>query len=260
MEIKEWLLFDKLDAVATVTFNQPQLANSINWDMVGDIEKIQYAIDKDSDIKAVVIKSNGKHFSSGMGLDTLKNTDAQFMLHKIDWMQKIWSRWQEMPIPVIAAIQGACIGGALELALACDIRIAADNARFQLPEVGLGLSPDLGGTTRLTKLVGLGQAKRMLLGNEAVDAQEAYRIGLVEIMVEEKDLAERAMSLAKKMSQMPPISMRWAKKGINLASDSSVSAGLLFEQAQSICCFMTEDIQEGISSLIEKRKPQFKGK
>ena len=144
--------------------------------------------------------------------------------------------------------------------LACDIRVAADNARFRLPEVSLGLAPDMGGTTRLTKLVGIGQAKRLIMANDEINAQEALRIGLVEFVVEGKDLDAKVMELAKRMAGMAPIAMRWAKRGINLASESSTTAGLMFEQAQSICCFMTEDIQEGISAVVSKRKPEFKGR
>ena len=260
MNIKDWLLFEKVDAVAVITFNKPEKMNSLNWEILEDIEKLQKAIEEDTSIKAVVIKGKGKHFSAGLNVETLKATDVQYMLQKLEWIQRVWSRWQELPVPVIAAVHGACIGGALELVLACDIRIAADNAFFRLPEVGFGLSPDMGGTTRLTKLVGPGQAKRIIMGNEEIKAEEALRIGLVEIVVEAKDLEGRAMNLAKKMSEMPPIGMRWAKKGINLANESSVKAGLLFEQAQSICCFMTEDLREGLQAFLEKRKPGFKGK
>jgi len=260
MDNTDRVLFRNEDTVGVVTFNQPNLANSFTWELLGDLEEIQNSIAENSEIRAVVLQGNGKHFSAGMDLTTLQGTDFQFMLRKIDWMQNIMSRWQELNIPVIAAIKGACIGAALEMALACDFRISTYTARFQLPEVGLGLSPDLGGTTRLAKLIGSGQAKRMLLGNEAIDGNEAHRIGLVEIIVNEEDLGLRTMKLAQRMAQMPPIGMRWAKKGVNLAADSSVTAGLLFEQAQSIGCFMTEDIREGINSLIEKRQPQFKGR
>ena len=260
MNIRDWLLFEKIDAVAVISLNNQGKMNSLDWQMLEDIEKIQNAIEEDTSIKAIVIKGKGKHFSAGVNVETLKATDAQYMLRKLEWIQRVWSRWQELPVPVIAAIHGACIGGAVEMVLACDIRIAADNAFFRLPEVGFGLSPDMGGTTRLTKLVGPGQAKRIIMGNEEIRAEEALRIGLVEIVVEPKDLEDRAMNLAKKMSEMPPIGMRWAKKGINLANESSVRAGLLFEQAQSICSFMTEDLQEGLQAFLEKRKPVFKGK
>lgn len=260
MNIRNWLLFEKVDAVAVITLNNPEKMNSLNWQMLEDFEKIQNAIEEDASIKAVVIKGKGKHFSAGVNVETLKATDAQYMLKKLDWIQRVWNRWQELSVPVIAAIHGACIGGAAELVLALDIRIAADNAFFRLPEVGFGLSPDMGGTTRLTKLVGPGQAKRIIMGNEEIKAEEALRIGLVEILVEAEKLEERVMNLAKKMSELPPIGMRFAKKGINLASESSVRAGLLFEQAQSICCFMTEDLQEGLQAFLEKRKPGFQGR
>ena len=260
MDTKDWVLFDRNDSIAVVTLNKPDSLNSITWPLLEDIEKIQNAIEEDPSIRVVVIKGNGKHFSSGVSLETLKSSDAQYMMHKLDWIQRVWSNWQRLPIPVIAAVQGACIGGATEMILACDIRIAADNARFRLPEVSLGISPDMGGTTRLTKLVGLGQAKRMIMASEEINAQEALRIGLVEVVVAAQDLETKVMGMAQKMAGMSPIGMRWAKKGINLASESSVANGLLYEQAQSICCFMTGDIQEGISSIIEKRKPVFKGK
>ena len=260
MNVRDWLLFETVDAVAVITLNNPQKTNTLNWDMLEDLEKIQNAIECDNAVRAVLIKGNGKHFSTGVDVETLKSTDAQYMLRRLGWIQKVWSRWQEIPVPVIGALHGACIGGALELALAFDIRIAADNAFFRLPEVGFGISPDMGGTTRLTKLVGPGQAKRMIMGNEEIRAEEALRIGLVEIVVEAANLEERAMAMAKKMADMPPIGMRWAKKGINLAVESSVDAGLLFEQAQSVCCFMTEDLKEGILAFLEKRKPDFQGK
>lgn len=257
---RDWLLFKKIDAVAVIILNNPKKGNPLSWEMLEDMEKIQTAIEEDPAIKAVIIKGEGKHFSTGVNLDTLKATDAQYILHKLDWIQRVWSRWEEMPIPVIGAIHGACIGGALELVLGLDIRIAADNAFFRLPEVGFGISPDMGGTTRLTKLVGPGQAKRIIMGNEEIKAEEALRIGLIEILVAAKDLEERTMNLAKKMSEMPPIGMRWAKKGIHLASESSLKSGLLFEQAQSACCFMTEDLPEGIRAFMDKRKPVFKGR
>ncbi len=121
----------------------------------------------------------------------------------------------------------------------------------------LGLTADQGGTTRLTKLVGLGQAKRLIIGCDEVDAQEALRIGLVEYMVKPEELDERLMKLAKRISNMPPAAVRFAKKGINLAHENSTMAGLLFEQAQSTYCFGSEDLHEAINAFVEKRKPVY---
>lgn len=260
MEKEKWVLLEKVDAVAIVTLNRAEALNSLTWEFIQQIEQIQNELMRDHSVRVVVLKANGKHFSAGMSLDTLKTSDAQHMMKIIDWFQRVWSNWQTLPVPVVTGIQGACIGGAAEMILACDIRVAADNARFRLPEVSLGLAPDMGGTTRLTKLVGIGQAKRLIMANDEINAQEALRIGLVEFVVEGKDLDAKVMELANRMAGMAPIAMRWAKQGINLASESSTTAGLLFEQAQSICCFMTEDIQEGISAIVSKRKPEFKGR
>lgn len=260
MDLKNKVTFDKIDTIAVITLNQPDKLNTMDWELLEDIVRIQNTIEEDNSIRAVLIKANGKHFCAGMNLEVLKTWDAQFMLEKLEWLQRFNSRWQELTVPVVAAIQGYCIGGGVEMILGYDIKVAADNSRFRLPEVSLGLSPDMGGTTRLTKLIGLGQAKRLIMANDEIDAQEALRIGLVELVVPLEELESRAMDLAVRMSKMPPISMRWAKRGINLANESSVNAGLLFEQAQSICCFMTDDLKEGISAFIEKRKPKFQGK
>ncbi|NLB88791.1 MAG: enoyl-CoA hydratase/isomerase family protein, partial [Syntrophomonadaceae bacterium] len=208
----------------------------------------------------VIINANEDHFSAGVDLKFLRTVNSEFIMDNLDWLQRLYGRWQEMPIPVIAAVHGLCYGSATELILGCDIRIAAKDARISIPEVRFGLSPDMGGTVRLTQLVGMGQAKRLILGCEEVGADEAFAIGLVEIVVEREQLMERAMKLAKRIASMPPAAVRFAKRGINLANESSVMAGLLYEQAQSTYCCGTEDQNEAIDSFFEKRKPVFKNK
>ena len=169
-------------------------------------------------------------------------------------------RFQEFPQPVIAAINGICYGGGLELALSCDLRIAAEGARLALPEVRFGLTADQTGTTRLPKLVGPGQGKRMILLCDEIDAAEAYRIGLVEYLVKPEELGGQTMKLAKRMANLPPSALRFGKIGVNVAAEGNTYAGLMFEQAQSIYCFGTEDKDEAVSAFIEKRKPEFKDK
>ena len=221
---------------------------------------MQEEIEKDTSVRALVIKANGEHFSAGIDLNILKEIDSQFVAENLKWLQRLYGRWQEWPIPVIAAIHGICYGSAVELILGCDIRIAAEDLRISIPEVRFGLSPDMGGTLRLTQLVGLGQAKRLILGCEELDAAEAKEIGLVEIVVPREKLEERATKLAKRIAGMPPMAIRLAKKGINLANESSLAAGLAFEQAQSIYCCGTEDQNEAIDSFFGKRRPNFQGK
>lgn len=254
------LLYTQSEGIGVVTLNRPQAFNTTNMELFSELEECQKLIESDHSLRAVVINANGDHFSAGIDLNMLKLVDSQFILNKLDWLQRLYSRWQEMPIPVIAAIHGICYGSGMELVLGCDIRVASDDARFAIPEVRFGLSPDMGGTVRLTKLVGSGQAKRLIMGCEEIDAPEALRIGLIEVMVLKCQLMERAMNIAGKMASLPPAAVRFAKRGINLADESSVMAGLLFEQAQSTFCCGTEDFTEAVTAFLEKRKPVFYGR
>ncbi len=254
------LLFSREDSVGIVTLNRPEALNTVNPELLEALEEIQQYIEKDKSIRSVVINANGDHFSAGIDLKMLRLASSEYVLENLTWLQKLYSRWQEWPIPVIAAIHGICYGSGVELILGCDIRIAAEDSRLAIPEVRFALSPDMGGTTRLTKLVGSGQAKRLIIGCEEIDAAEALRIGLVEIVVPREKLMERALKLAHKMVSLPPAAINFAKKGINLADESSVAAGLLFEQAQSTFCCGTEDLKEAIDAFMEKRNPQFRGR
>lgn len=254
------LLYTKEDSIAIITLNRPEAFNLVGQDFLRELGQVQDEIEKDKSIRAVIINANGDHFSAGVDLKFLRTVNSEFIMDNLDWLQRLYGRWQEMPIPVIAAVHGLCYGSATELILGCDIRIAAKDARISIPEVRFGLSPDMGGTVRLTQLVGMGQAKRLILGCEEVGADEAFAIGLVEIVVEREQLMERAMKLAKRIASMPPAAVRFAKRGINLANESSVMAGLLYEQAQSTYCCGTEDQNEAIDSFFEKRKPVFKNK
>lgn len=260
MSYGKHLAFNKDGKIGIITLDNAKGFNLVGTDFLYELEEIQKAIIADHDLGGIVINANGDHFSAGIDLKFLKGVSSQFIMDNLVWLQNLYSFWQELPIPVIAAVHGFCYGSATELILGCDIRIAADNARFSIPEVRFGLSPDMGGTTRLTHLVGMGQAKRLIMGCEEIDAEEALRIGLIEILVKPEDLNKRAMKMANTMANFPPAAIRFAKKGINLANESSVEAGLLFEQVQSTYCCGTEDLREGVTAFLEKRKPVFKGR
>ncbi len=251
--------FEKEKTVGVITLNHPPL-NIVDEIFFTELEDIQREIYNDKELKAIMITGAGKVFSAGIDLDYLSGTvaNSKFMKDNLDWLQSLYSFWQKLPIPVVAGVHGHCIGSALELIAGVDLRVASKNAIFQLPEVKLGLSPDMGGTTRIAKLVGIGQAKKIVMACEQINAEEAYRMGLVEYLVENEELSEFTKKLAEKLANYPQSSVRFAKKGINLASENSTEAGLLFEQAQSIYCCGTEDIQEGLSAFKEKRKPNYK--
>jgi len=255
------LLVRKEGRVAVLTLNRPEKMNTFNRDVWREIVQATDEIEQMDDLGAVVVNGNGQHFSAGIDLNHLQTgATSQMVMKNLPWEQAMYNKLEDFPVPVIAAVHGLCLGSGTELILACDIRIAANNARFAIPEVRFGLSPDMGGTTRLPRLVGPGQAKRLILGCEEIDAQEAKAIGLVEIIVEPEQLMERAMKLAQRIANSPPVGVWMAKKGINLAAESSRTAGQLFEQAQSVFCCGTEDQKEAVKAFFEKRRPVFKGK
>ncbi len=246
--------------IATITFCDPSGLNLLNKEVVMALADIQEDISRDNQLRAVIVCSSGAHFSAGVDTAFLKTVDTRFVKDNLNFLQRTFSRFQELPIPVIAAIKGFCLGGGLELALSCDIRIAAEGATLALPEVRFGLTADQTGTTRLTKLVGIGQAKKLILCTEMIDAAESYRIGLVEYLVKPEELDGKATQLAKRMSNLPPSAIRFGKWGVNVAAEGNTYASLMFEQAQSIYCFGTEDKDEAVSAFIEKRKPVYKDK
>ncbi len=248
----------KEDTIGIVTLCNPKGFNLVAGEpFFRELYAIQEILEEDKSLRAVVINAEGDHFTAGVDLNTLIQADSQWIMDRLVWLQRLYSRWQEFPFPVVAAVQGICYGSGVELILGCDIRIAADNARFSIPEVKFGLAPDMGGTAKLTHLVGIGQAKRLIMGCDEINAEEALRIGLIEILVKKEELNDRAMKMAQKMANLPPGAMRFAKKGINLANESSVAASLLFEEVQSTYCCGTQDQNEGIKAFFEKRKPEF---
>jgi len=164
------------------------------------------------------------------------------------------------PKPVIAMINGYCLGGGCELALACDIRIASENASFGQPEINLGIIPGGGGTQRLTRLVGEGKAMELILTGDIIDARTAYNIGLVNDVVPADQLETKTMDLANRIASKGPIALRLAKEAVRLASRSNLDEGLRREIDLFALCFATEDKDEGVKAFLEKRKPAFKGR
>ncbi|MCT4634660.1 MAG: enoyl-CoA hydratase/isomerase family protein [Rickettsiales bacterium] len=248
---------EKRESIGIITLCNPPL-NLVDGKFFVELEAIQKEIYSDKELRAVVIIADGQAFSAGIDLKYLSNVSSRFMKDNLEWLQGLYSFWQKLPIPVIAGVHGYCIGSGVELIAGVDLRVACKNSVFALTEVQLGLSPDMGGTTRITKLIGVGQAKRLIMACDRIDANEAYRIGLVEYLVEDEDLEKFVMKLAEKLTSYPPAAVRFAKKGINVAAENNTEAGLLFEQAQSIYCSGTYDLKEGIESFIKKRKASFK--
>jgi len=246
--------------VGIARMNRPDSLNCFNAKMFEELEGIAKAIEANHDLQCIVLTGEGKHFSAGIDISLLKEINSEWSLRNVNILHANLHRWENLHQPTIAAINGACIGGGLAYALCCDIRIAATNASFALPEVGFGLSPDMGDSQRLPRIVGASQAKKLILTGERFDAQEAGRLGVVDEVVEPERLMERAMELAEKIAAQPPMAVRFAKKAINLSMESSLAAGMLFEQVQSMYSLGSEDKTEAADAFLEKRKPQFKGR
>lgn len=260
MSFGKLIQFEKQGNIGVVIFDNEKKLNTINEAFYDEMEAIQNEIKKDLELRAIAILANGANFSAGYDIGFLSTTSSEKAKNLLPRFQEIYNFWQKIHLPVVVGVQGVCFGSATEIILSCDIRIVSEDARLAIIEAKYGLAPDIGGTARLTKLVGIGQAKRLIMACDEVDAKEAYSIGLAEVVVPNDQLREKTLGYAKKMAALSPNAMRFAKKGINLAQESSISASLLFEEAQSVYCCGTEDLREATTAFFEKRKPVFTGK
>ncbi|MDZ7682389.1 MAG: enoyl-CoA hydratase-related protein [Fodinibius sp.] len=243
--------------IATVTINRPKKLNALNDNLLNELANAFKAIQVDEDISAVIVTGAGdKAFVAGADIKELRQLDNRSGRMASQKGQQIFQLIEDTRKPVIAAINGYALGGGAELAMACHLRIAGDNAAFGLPEVGLGLIPGYGGTQRLSRLVGRARALEMILTGKQVKADEALQMGLVND-VTDKNPAEAARSLAGKILQKGPLAVRNAIKAVYHSGNHSgyqVEADLFGQLCE------TEDVMEGTSAFLEKRKPEFKGK
>lgn len=246
----KYFLFSQDKGIGVLSLNRPPL-NIFDKGFYEELGEVEAHIEQLEGLRCVVINANGSCFSAGIDLNYLMTVSSQYVLDKLPWLQRIYGFWQEQNYPVIAAVQGLCVGSGLEFILGADIRIAAEDAKFALPEVQLGLAADMGGTSRLTRLVGVGQAKRIALTGEQIDAAEALRIGLVEVVVPLEQLNERAMKMAKTIARSPAAAVRFAKKGIIATDEGGLRAGQMFEQAQSTYCCGTDELKQAVKAYME---------
>jgi len=248
------------DHIAVISLNRPDKLNALNVEVRRILRDTFAALESDDDVRAVVIHGVGdKAFVAGADITEFaaRTPDEQRAVYR---QQRIYETVADFPKPVIAAIHGFCIGGGSELALACDVRVADRTARISQAEIRIGLIPGGGGTQRLARLVGRGWASIISLTGDFVDAEEAHRIGLVDVLVEEGEHLARAIELAGRMARWSPVSLRLAKDAIRAAFEMPLADGLLYEQERFLDAFASEDGREGVLAFVEKRKPEFKGR
>ncbi len=246
--------------VAILTINRPDKANALNEQVRQESLEHLEAIEKDDDIGAVVITGSGdKFFIAGADI---KEFDGRSPFDQREAMRfpRVFDVMANFPKPVIAMINGFCLGGGCELSMSCDIRIASDKARLGQPEINLGLIPGGGGTQRLPRLVGMGNAMRLILTGDMIGAEEALRIGLVDQVVPHDELRQATLELASKIASKSPLTARVAKEAMRASERMSIEEGILYERDLFCLCFSTEDKAEGVSAFLAKRQAEWKGR
>ncbi|HUN68251.1 MAG TPA: enoyl-CoA hydratase [Burkholderiales bacterium] len=253
----EFIMTDVKGRVALVTLNRPKQMNALNPKLMQELGAALYGFDADDGIGAILIAGGEKAFAAGADIGAMKDFDFQHAF-KTDYITRDWEHIRNVRKPVIAAVAGYALGGGCELAMMCDIIIAADSAKFGQPEINLGIFPGSGGTQRLPRAVGKAKAMDLCLTARMMDAQEAERAGLVSRVVPAAKLMEEAMAVAEKIASYSlPVAML-AKEAINRAYETTLSEGVRFERRMFHATFALEDQKEGMAAFVEKRKPTFK--
>jgi enoyl-CoA hydratase/carnithine racemase len=250
------VIYEKRDHVATITLNCPEAFNAISPEVYKELSDTMISFRDDTDVWVAIITGAGqKAFSAGADIKKMlpRLADKSFALPP--GVMRGLNIWK----PIIAAVNGLALGGGLELILACDIRIAAENARFGTPEVSLGLMPGWGGTQRLPRMLPWCKAAELLLMGKPIDAQEAYRIGLINKVVPREELMSTAQDWAAKICENGPIAVRATKEAMIRGMNMSLDDGLRLEESFFAGLTASEDFKEGISAFVEKRKPRYKG-
>lgn len=256
----EHLKTEERGQVAVMTISAPRSLNALNTTILNEIDEYLDEVEN-GNFRCLVITGDGeKSFVAGADISEMATLGAQqgetFGKHGAD----VFRRIETLPCPVIAAVNGFALGGGCELAMACDIRICSDNARFGQPEVGLGIIPGFSGTVRLARLVGMGMAKQLIYTGKPFKADEALRIGLVNAVVPQAELMDKAMELADQIAANAPLAVSAAKLCINTEYDMPAEEAIAFESRAFGLCFNTEDQKQGMKAFLEKGKYEFQGK
>ncbi len=256
MKEYEFLKIDMADAVCTLTISAPKSLNALNSNLLREMDDFLSNID--NQIRVLIITGDGeKSFVAGADISEMQPLNAEEGERFGAAGAKVFRKIETLPIPVIAAVNGFALGGGCELALACDIRIASNRAKFGQPEVGLGIIPGFSGTYRLTKIVGMGYAKELIFTGHAIKADEALRIGLVNAIYEPEELMKEAMKLAHKIVKNAPIAVRYSKECINEEYDLPADEAIAFESRMFGKCFATKDQKAGMTAFLTKQDAHF---
>jgi enoyl-CoA hydratase len=249
---------DETHRVALVRLNRPRQLNALNGEVMDQLCDALETLDRDEAIRCLVVTGNERAFAAGADIAEMATATPIDMLRTNRIAQ--WDRVRRISSPVIAAVSGWCLGGGCELAMALDLIVAGESARFGQPEINLGVIPGAGGTQRLTRAIGKSRAMEMILSGEPIDAREALRLGLVSRVVPDELLVEDALALAASIATKSPLALRLAKEAVNAAYEMSLTDALAHERRLFYLLFASEDQKEGMAAFVEKRTPDFKGR
>ena len=260
MDSYQTIRIKKREEIGYLIFNRPNVLNSINQQMIDELLIALREIEADKDIRVLIITGAGKAFQVGADIGELRQMNPTDLLKWNEGIVRVNATLEKIRQPVIAAINGAAMGGGLELALACTLRVAARSAKMGLPEVKLGIIPGSGGTQRLPRLIGKAKAAELLLTGKIVGAEEALEMGVLNYIAEDNKTVESAEALAASILPNAPIAIEMTKDAIETGKDLPLEQAVQYSQKNCAICFSTEDMREGIAAFLEKRKPDFAGK
>lgn len=256
MDIKN-LVIEKNDGICTVKINNPKALNALNIEILHELNYAFDELENDKDVSVVVVTGEGKAFVAGADISYMKDLSASEAKQFAEFGAKVFRKIEKLSKVVIAAVNGFALGGGCELSMACDIRIASSKAKFGQPEVGLGITPGFSGTQRLPRIVGLGKAKELIFTGNMIDANEAYRIGLVNKVCEPEALLEETYEMARKIKSNSNIAVKYSKESINMGKEIDLETAITYEANLFGLCFSSEDQKEGMNAFLEKRQAKF---
>lgn len=252
------LLLEKQDRICILRINHAEALNALDTLILQELDRALDVIARDAGIDVVVLTGEGRAFVAGADISEMSTMDAEEGRRFGELGAAVFRKIELLPKPVIAAVNGFALGGGCELAMACDIRIASAKAKFGQPEVGLGITPGFSGTQRLPRLVGMGRAKELIYTAAVIHADEAYRIGLVNKVVEPEALMDECMAMARTIAAKAQLAVRYSKEAINRGMETDITTGIALENGLFGLCFATADQKEGMEAFLAKRKPAFK--
>lgn len=259
MQSYQTIAFKSEAGIGYLSLNRPDVRNAISQEMIRELLDILQKIDQDNQLRVLIVTGNGKAFMAGADIAELKQMKPMDILRWNEGIVRIANRIETLRQPVIAAINGAAMGGGLELAIACTFRILAQSAKIGLPEVKLGIIPGAGGTQRLPRLIGIANAAEMILIGNLINAGRALELGIVNRVVPDAEVIQAAETMARHIMTNAPIAVEMAKNAINVGRDLPLEQAVQYSQKNCVVCFSTSDMQEGMAAFLEKRKPDFKG-